>query len=95
MSDLDYRTLRLLDLGRDEMIEVRCVCGWTTHYAPGFLQRRHRMPSDMLIFDLQFRVRCSHCSRRNGFAIQVINSRVTTMKEDHPPKVIVLPESGP
>jgi hypothetical protein len=89
VADLDYRTLRLFDLGRDEMIEVRCACGWTTHYGPGFLQRNHRLPSDMLIFDLQYRVRCSHCSRRDGFAISVINNRTATMKEAIPPKVIV------
>jgi hypothetical protein len=50
MGDLDYRTLRLFDLGRSEMIEVACTCGWTTHNGPGFLQRRYRLPSDMLIY---------------------------------------------
>jgi hypothetical protein len=89
VADLDYRTFRLFDLSRDEMIEVRCVCGWTTHYGPGYLQRHHRLPSDMLIFDLQFRVRCSHCRRRDGFAIAVINTRTATMKDDYPPKIIV------
>jgi hypothetical protein len=87
--DLDYRTYRIFDLGRDERIEVRCACGWTTHYAPCFLQRCYKLPSDMLIYDLQFRIRCSHCSRRDGFAIAIINMRTATMKEDHPPKVIV------
>ena len=91
MPDLDYRTLRLFDLGRTEQIEVACPCDWSTYFGPGHLQRRYRLPSDMLIFDLQFRVRCSHCSRRDGFAIAVINTRAVTMKEDHPPKVIVPP----
>ena len=89
MNDLDYRTMRLFDLGRDEQIEVTCACGWTTFYMPGFLQRHHRLPSDMLIFDLQYRVRCSHCKRRDGFAIRVINTRASTMKENIPPKIIV------
>jgi hypothetical protein len=35
------------------------------------------------------RVWCSHCSRRDGFVIRVIDQRAMTMKEDTPPKVIV------
>lgn len=89
MDDLDYRKLRLFDLKRDERIEIRCVCGWVNIYPPGYLQRHHRLPSDMLIYDLQYRVRCSHCKRRDEFSITVINMRAITMNEDHPPKIIV------
>ena len=40
----------------------RWPCGRSVEYFPGFLQRRHRVPSDILVFDMQFRLRCSHCN---------------------------------
>ena len=49
----DPRTLRLFDLGPDEAVVVTCLCGWITEYGEGVLQRRHRLPSDTLLFDLQ------------------------------------------
>jgi hypothetical protein len=79
----------MFDLRRTEMIDERCACGWTTQFAPGFLQRRYRLPSDMLIFDLQFRIRCSHCRGRDNFLIQVIDTRNHTAQADIPRKVIV------
>ena len=33
------------------------------------------MPSDMLVYDLQFRIRCSHCNRRSGFRITILDER--------------------
>jgi hypothetical protein len=33
------------------------------------------MPSDMLVYDLQFRLRCSHCNRRGGFRITIFDNR--------------------
>src|SRR5208337_4447280 len=54
------RWLRLGDLARREVIVVRCGCRRSVEYPPGFLQRRHRLPSDFLVYDLQFRLRCSH-----------------------------------
>jgi hypothetical protein len=44
-------------------------------YPPGFLRRRHRPPSDTLVFDLQFRLRCSHCNRCAGFRITIFDTR--------------------
>jgi hypothetical protein len=35
--------------------------------ASGILERRHRAPSDTLVFDLQCRLRCKGCNRRSGF----------------------------
>jgi len=35
------------------------------------LQRRYRIPSSTLIFDLQYRLRCRHCNATKGFAIDV------------------------
>ena len=33
------------------------------------------MPSDTLIYDLQFRLRCRHCNRRDGFDIGILDTR--------------------
>jgi hypothetical protein len=71
----DSRTLRLFDLAPHEAIVVTCECGWITTYGPGFLQRHHRLPSDTLIYDLQYRLRCRHCNRTNGFGIIVEDRR--------------------
>ena len=45
-------------------------CRRTAQYQLGFLQRRLRMPSDFLVFDLQFRLRC-----RRGFRITIFVER--------------------
>ena len=36
------RWLRLGDLAKHEIIVVRCGCGRSVEYPPGFLQRRYR-----------------------------------------------------
>ena len=61
------RWLRLGDLAAHEVIVVRCPCGRNTEYRCGYLQRCHRSPSDTLVYDLQFRLRCKGCNRRGGF----------------------------
>jgi hypothetical protein len=33
------------------------------------------VPSDLLVYDLQFRLRCSHCNARLGFRITVFDTR--------------------
>jgi hypothetical protein len=38
-------------------------------------QRRHRLPSDTLVFDLQFRLRCKGCNRWSGFRITIFDDR--------------------
>ena len=58
-----------------EVIVVRCPCERSVEFPPGFLQRRYRVPSDTLVFDLQFRLRCSHCNRRSGFRITIFDNR--------------------
>ena len=72
---VDPRLLRLLDAADHEFIKVSCPCGRIVEYAPGVLQRRHRIGSDMLVYDLQFRLRCRHCNRRSGFRIAVVDDR--------------------
>ena len=69
------RWLRLGDLAPHEVIVVRCPCGRNTEYRRGYLQRRHRVPSDTLVFDLQFRLRCSHCNARAGCRITILDER--------------------
>jgi hypothetical protein len=69
------RWLRLGDVVSHEVIVVRCVCGRSVEYPAGYLQRQHRVGSDMLVYDLQFRLRCSHCDRRDGFRITIFDSR--------------------
>ena len=37
-------------------------------------QRRYRLASDTLIYDLQFRLRCKGCNRRSGFRITIFDN---------------------
>jgi hypothetical protein len=67
----DPRTLCLFDLAADERVVVKCRCGSIVEYPEDLLQRRYRIPSSTLIFDLQYRFRCRHCNATKGFAIQV------------------------
>jgi hypothetical protein len=88
------RWLRLGDLAPHEVIVVHCPCGRSVEYFPGFLQRHHRVPSDMLVFDLQFRLRCSHCNRCSGFRITIFDER--TRGDNSKPRlerVVVVGES--
>jgi hypothetical protein len=75
MPDSDAQPLRLIDLKRYEHIIVRCQCGRTVLDMPGVLQRQHLLHSTTLIFDLQFRLRCSHCRAFADFEITVVDMR--------------------
>ena len=44
------------------------------------MQRLHRVPSDTLIYDLQFRLRYKHCNARRGFKITIRDTRPSTDK---------------
>ena len=68
------RWLRLGDLAAHEVIVVRCPCGRSVEYHKGFLQRRYRVPSDTLVFDLQFRLRCKGCNGWRGFRVTILMS---------------------
>lgn len=92
MDDRDPRTLRLFDLASHEAVIVTCPCGKISEYRNGMLQRSHRIPSDMLVYDLQYRLRCSTCNRRDGFAIAVQDCRFIGTTSHYPePRVIVAP----
>ncbi len=51
------RGSRLGDLAAHELIVVHCPCGRSVEYHKGYLQRRHPVPADTQVFDLQFRLR--------------------------------------
>lgn len=71
----DDRLLRLIDLEPHETIVISCECGRIVEYGYGFLQRRFRLASDMLVWDLQFRLRCKRCQRTQGFEIAIFDER--------------------
>lgn len=92
MDDRDPRTLRLFDLGPHEAVIVTCQCGWVVTYGNGFLQRRHRVPSDTLLYDLQYRFHCKRCNRRTGFKVAIQDRRhIGTSSHLPEPRVIVEP----
>jgi len=89
------RTLRLYDMGANDVLTVQCACGRLARFAAGELQRRHRVPSDTLIYDLQYRLRCgfSQCKRRDGVRIVLWDGEPTgprTPPRDLGPHVVVV-----
>jgi hypothetical protein len=77
----DPRLIRLFDLADDDMIAITCpACLRCQEYASDYFQKNMRYPSDMLLYDLRYRVgRCSMCNRGYGFGIEV-------RKRGHPPE---------
>lgn len=68
----DPRLIRLFDLADDDRIQISCPCGNTREYGGEYFQRHMRFASDMLVYDLRYRVGCcSRCNRNQGFAIQI------------------------
>jgi len=90
----DPRMLRLMDLKPYEVIIVRCRCGCSVDYMPGVLQRLHRVPSDTLIFDLQFRLRCSSCRAFRDFEITVRDVRNIGDNAKPCPERVIVPKGG-
>jgi hypothetical protein len=74
-SNMDDRDLRLYDLARHETIRVRCRCGRIVEFMHGVIQRRLHLPSDTMLIDLQFRLKCSSCNAREGFQISLFDER--------------------
>ena len=73
----DPRMLRLFDVATHEAIRVVCPsCRKIVEYPHGLMQRRFGLPSDLLIFDLQFKLRCARCNCRSGFRISIIDGRM-------------------
>jgi hypothetical protein len=66
----DPRTLRLYDMKPRDVLTVQCPCGHISRFAAGELQRKsRRLFSDILIWDLQYRLRCRQCRRTKGMRI--------------------------
>src|SRR5512135_2910349 len=63
------RTLRLYDIEPQDVLTAQCPCGHIGRFAEGDLQRRFHVPSDTLIADLQYRMRCRQCRRSKGLRI--------------------------
>jgi len=87
---IDPRTLRLFDLQEHDVVVVTCHCGHITEHANGTLQRLHRVPSDTLIYDSQFHLRCKHCHRSKGFKIAIKDRRFIGRGSHHPPERVVV-----
>ena len=86
----DLRAMRLFDLGPHEAVIVRCACGSTVEYGNGYLQREYRIPSDTLVFDLQYRLRCKHCNRREGFGISVQDRQAVGTGSQRAPEIVIV-----
>jgi hypothetical protein len=72
----DLRLLRLIDLDPNDIVQVSCPgCGYIVEYSHGTLQRRHHLPSTMLVFDLQFRYRCKQGRCIDRFRITIWDDR--------------------
>ena len=73
--DDDPLTFRLGDLKPHNSLQVQCACGCITAFPFGSLQRKHRVRSDTLVYDLQFRLRCRQCRSRGPFRIGIVDER--------------------
>src|SRR5271163_2094551 len=87
----DMRRTRLYDLAEDERVHVRCVCGASVIYHPGAFPKKYRTPSDTLLYDLQFRLRCGHCNRNHSFEISIATTRMIGSSSNPQPDKIVVP----
>jgi hypothetical protein len=72
---MDTKDMRLSDVRPNETIIVRCHCGHCAEFPYGHLQRHNKLPSSMLIFDLQFKMRCKACKSAGPFRISLLDER--------------------
>jgi hypothetical protein len=63
------RKLRLYEMKSRDVLTAQCSCGHFSRFASGELQRHHKLPSDLLVYDLQCRLRCRVCQRKKGMRI--------------------------
>ena len=83
MPTSDPRKLRLYEIGSADVLTVQCSCGHFSRFASAELQRRHKLPSDILIYDLQFRLRCQMCRRKKGMRILLWAGEPMPSKSPH------------
>lgn len=67
--------VRLWDVRDGQKIVVTCACGQIAHFLPGVLQRVHKLPSDTLVNDLRYRLRCAKCNSRERFKVTVVEDK--------------------
>ena len=73
----DPRNIRLWDLKPWQFVLVQCpVCGRVVHFAPGTLERRHRVRGNALVHDLRHRMRCQQCNTSRDIKVTVEEARV-------------------
>jgi hypothetical protein len=91
MDHEDIRRTRLFDLADDERVHVRCQCGMSVEFHPGVFPKRYHTPSDTLIYDLRYRLKCSHCARKTGHEISIMARRFVGNSSALPPLRVVVP----
>ncbi len=89
--DDDIRRTRLYDLADHERIHVQCQCGFIAEFHPTLFPKRYRTPSDTLVYDLQFKLKCSHCGRKAGFEIAIMSRRMVGSSSNQAPYRTVVP----
>jgi hypothetical protein len=62
---------------------VQCPCGHIGRFAHGELQRMRRVPSDILIADLEYRLRCAQCRRKKGMRILLWDGEPAMARSPH------------
>jgi hypothetical protein len=73
------------------VIEVVCTCGRIVEYGRRVLGRNHRISSDTPVYDLQYRLRCSHCNLPDGFKISILDRRNIGDSSKPIPRIVVVP----
>jgi hypothetical protein len=58
-----------------EAVVILCQCGRIRPFRPRRDAANASGAADMLIYDLQFRLRCEHCSAWRGFRIVIEDTR--------------------
>jgi hypothetical protein len=91
----DPRLMRFLDLEPCSHIIIRCPCGRCTEFTYGYFQTRHGIPSDALIYDLKFKMRCRHCRRKRGFGVAVWDGRNLQSTSHRTEEIVIVEMTKP
>jgi hypothetical protein len=91
--DDDPLSLRLGDLKPHETIVVRCRCGRSAEFLQGYLQKKHRIPSNVLVYDLKFRLKCQQCGAE-PVKISITDERQRSHR-DQPERIVYGAEKPP
>jgi hypothetical protein len=95
MQHEDIRRTRIFDLAETEVVSIRCQCGRVTEIPPRLWVLNHRVPSDTLIYDLQYRLKCDRCSRKTGFQIAIASRGRIGVSSHSPPERVIVPFPEP